>query len=396
MPSGVDAFIDRFSDQPSQYGVLVIGSLVADISCTHTPFSSSTSPVPKHGSSNPAEISQCVGGVAHNTALAAHYLGANVLLCSVLADDAAGRLIREGLIKEGLSCEGIIQLPSSPGVRTGQYVGNYDADKNLIFGMADVGIMEHPSLQDERLWRTLIHSTKPLRVFLDTCFPHSIISYILQYASLVGASVLLGPVSVPRAQLLMEKGSQMLLAAGGDITLTPNAAELSATYQAAVEHKHILPLQEDSNRLLKQRLEGSIAALAEQAVPLMDHFRTILMTCGRNGCLLVQRLNEHDVINCHDEAKQYVFVLGDRSQSVYIKHFPPPKVLADDEIVSVNGAGDSLVGAIVAGGLESQTTARKTPKQMLNADRIRRAQEAAALTMRSFQGVSPEIRTLRQ
>lgn len=191
MPSGIDELIDHLTSQPSRYDILVIGSRVVDVSCTHALFSSSTSSVPKQGPSDPAVISQCVGGVAHNTALAAPYLGANVLLCSVVADDAAGSLIREELSKGGLSCEGIIQLPPSLDVWTGQYVGNYDAEKNLIFGMADVGLMEYPSLQDERLWSTLIHSTKTLRVVLDTCFPHSIISYILKYASHVGASVLL-------------------------------------------------------------------------------------------------------------------------------------------------------------------------------------------------------------
>lgn len=194
----------------------------------------------------------------------------------------------------------------------------------------------------------------------------------------------------------MEKGSQMLLAAGGHITLTPNRTELSAMYQAAVEHNHIRPLQENFSGLLKQRLEASIAALAEQAVPLMNHFRIILTTCGKNGCLLVQKLSDKDVINFVDEAKQYVCVLGDRFRPVYIRHFPPPEVLAGSMTVSVNGAGDSLVGAMIAAGLESQTTASNTPNQVLSADRIRRAQEAAALTMRSFQAVSPEIRVLRQ
>lgn len=396
MPSVVDEFVDRLSNQPSQYDVVVIGSLVADISSTHAPFSSSGPSAPKHGSSNPAVITQCVGGVAHNIALAAHYLGANVLLCSVVADDAAGRTIQEELAKAGLSCSGIIQLPTSLDVRTGQYVGNYDDKKNLLFGMADVTIMQHSSLQDERLWSTLIHATKPLRVVLDTCFSHLIMSYIFENASHVGASVLLEPVSVPRAEDLMARGSQMLWAAGGHITLTPNEAELSAMYQAAIEHTHVRPLQKQFRELLKQQLEAPLAALAEQAVSLVSYFRIILTTCGKDGCLLVQKLSDKDVVNFNDEAKQYVFVLGDQLHPVYIRHFPPPTILAGDEIISVNGAGDSLVGAIVATGLEEIKTPSNTPNRVLGEELIRRVQEAAAITMKSSQAVSPDIKSLRQ
>ena len=181
----------------------------------------------------------------------------------------------------------------------------------------------------------------------------------------------------------MQKGAQMLWAAGGYITLTLNEAELSAIYHAAIDHTHVQPLPMKFSELIEQSLEASIAALAEQAVQLVDYFRIILTTCGENECLLVLKLSDKDVSNLDDEAKQYGFVLGDRFHLVCIRHFPPPEELAGGKVVSINGAGNSLVGTVIAGGLEELRTPPHTRNRLLNADRILGAKEAAAMTMRS-------------
>lgn len=78
--------------------ILVLGSVAVDLSCDYSPkkeISKKWRPetdfsiVPKMHTSNIATISQSVGGVGHNVALAAHRAGSSldVRLHSAVADD---------------------------------------------------------------------------------------------------------------------------------------------------------------------------------------------------------------------------------------------------------------------------------------------------------------------
>lgn len=72
----------------SKADILVAGSVAIDLSCDYSaPASADASPV--LNTSNPACISQSIGGVGHNVALAAHSVSkhARVRLCSMVGDD---------------------------------------------------------------------------------------------------------------------------------------------------------------------------------------------------------------------------------------------------------------------------------------------------------------------
>jgi pseudouridine-5'-phosphate glycosidase/pseudouridine kinase len=73
---------------------VVAGSVALDLSCDYTGTQSGAAgniaDSPLLHTSNPASISQSVGGVGHNVALAAHRSGGGnvkVKLCSVVGDD---------------------------------------------------------------------------------------------------------------------------------------------------------------------------------------------------------------------------------------------------------------------------------------------------------------------
>lgn len=67
--------------------VLVAGSVAVDLSCDYSGRKGDSSP--ELHTSNPAAISQSIGGVGHNVALAAHRASsrATVKLCSLVGDD---------------------------------------------------------------------------------------------------------------------------------------------------------------------------------------------------------------------------------------------------------------------------------------------------------------------
>lgn len=72
----------------SKADILVAGSVALDLSCDYSaPKSGEVAPL-LH-TSNPSFISQSIGGVGHNVALAAHSVSkqARVRLCSMVGDD---------------------------------------------------------------------------------------------------------------------------------------------------------------------------------------------------------------------------------------------------------------------------------------------------------------------
>ena len=87
--------------KPSKSNVFVAGILAVDYSCDHQPRSSTTSALEMH-TSNPARISQSLGGVGHNVARAASLMGSNVRFCSAVGDDLSGKAALAALSQEGL------------------------------------------------------------------------------------------------------------------------------------------------------------------------------------------------------------------------------------------------------------------------------------------------------
>jgi len=71
--------------------ILVAGSVALDLSCDYAGNGAKTAKQmsPSLHTSNPACISQSVGGVGHNVALAAHKISRDtkVRLCSMVGDD---------------------------------------------------------------------------------------------------------------------------------------------------------------------------------------------------------------------------------------------------------------------------------------------------------------------
>lgn len=83
-PSPVSAA--AVDEKPVKADVLVAGSIALDLSCDYASQKpGDTAPHPHV--SNPAAISQSVGGVGHNVALAAHRAGSEVSFCSLIGDD---------------------------------------------------------------------------------------------------------------------------------------------------------------------------------------------------------------------------------------------------------------------------------------------------------------------
>lgn len=128
--------------------------------------------------------------------------------------------------------------------------------------------------------------------------------------------------------------------------------------------------------------------IPQQAIKLLPFFPTILVKLGPEGVLLVKLLPA-DAPELYDE-KEREYVLARNSTGgdvggVYIRLFRPERVLEGDEIVSVNGIGDTFAGAVAVGMSKGEKVQRV----------VGVAQRAAGESLKSRESVSPGLKELR-
>lgn len=400
--------------QVEKADVMVAGSLAIDLSCDFTPFENEQAliaPVPH--TSNPAVIGQSLGGVGHNVALAAKYVGSDVLFCSVVADDLSGRAALASLGKEGLSTAGIQVLPSTPGTRTAQYVAINDAKKDLLVAMADMGIVELPEqqLDFEGLWEPLLERTKPAWVVVDANWHPEVLKKWTTIARKHGARVAFEPVSTAKSRRPFGRDATGACAAIGPKQVVPNHAislacpnrlELTSMYAAARETDlfesqgwwAVIDAMNLSPTGSRERLVYvTSAALVDEGIPqqsiqLLPFIPCIITKLGEAGALLTQLLPPGDPRLTDPEYAPYILARTHVSDApfggIYMRLFPPAVNLSPEDVVSVNGAGDTLLGVTVAGLAKKGDAARVE-------DVISVAQEASRRTLTSAGGVSQEL-----
>lgn len=404
---------------PPSADVLVAGSLAIDLSCDYIPFGDErvhVAPVPH--TSNPAVIGQSLGGVGHNVAVAASYVGSKVLFCSVVADDLSGRAALASLEKEGLSTAGIQVLPSTPGARTAQYVAINDANKDLLVAMADMGIVELPEdkLDIEGFWEPLIEASKPRWVVLDANWHPEVLKKWSSLARKHGARVAFEPVSTAKSRRLFGRDATGAGAAIGPTQTVPNHAvslacpnrlELAAMYAAAREGLlfespswwSIIDAMNLSPAGSRERLVAATSpalvdeGLPQQSIQLLPFIPCLVTKLGEAGALLTQLLPAGDPRLTDPEYAPYILARAAPSADapfggVYMRLFAPGTILTPDDVVSVNGAGDTLLGVTVAGLAKSDSAARVE-------DILPVAQEASRRTLSNAGGVSRELIGLR-
>lgn len=393
--------------------VLVAGSLAIDLSCDYTPFGDEgiqVAPVPH--TSNPAVIGQSLGGVGHNVALAASSVGSKVLFCSVVADDLSGRAALSSLEKEGLSTTGIQILPPASGARTAQYVAINDANKDLLVAMADMGIVELPEqqLSFDKFWEPLLERTKPKWVVVDANWRPDVVAKWSTLARKHGARVAFEPVSTAKSRRLFGRDASGVNAAIGPAQTVPNNAislacpnriELAAMYAAAretllfespewwsvIDAIGLSPA--GSRERLAALTSGALVdeGIPQQTIQLLPFIPCLVTKLGEAGALLTQLLPAGDSRLTDPEYAPYILARSSPLSEVsfggvYMRLLPPDATLAPQDVVSVNGAGDTLLGVVVAGlakgGLHIE-------------DILPIAQEASRRTLTSAGGVSKEL-----
>ena len=389
--------------------VIVAGSLAIDLSCDHIQQSTENlSSQPLLHTSNPASITQTLGGVGQNVATALHYLGSSLRLCSSVADDIAGSTALNILAERGLQTAGIQKL--GPGFKTAQYVAINDAQKHMVLAMADMNILEDTSGAFDSLWKPHLEICKPKWLIVDANWHSKTLRQWLDAAKASGAKVAYEPVSAAKSRRVFPANFQSnasLAAVPNHLVdlATPNALELSSMHGAASDAG--LFDREDWWRVIDSiglSTAGSREKLAsltnellvdqgapQQSIRLLPFIPCILTTMGPDGVLMTQMLRPGDNRLTLPEAAPYILSRSTDGNSiiggVYMRLFPPVETVSSEEIVSVNGVGDTFLGVIIAGLTEEK------PRSIV--DLVDIAQRGSVMTLKSKEAVSPEVSMLR-
>ncbi|KAK4689205.1 pseudouridylate synthase / pseudouridine kinase, partial [Tremellales sp. Uapishka_1] len=324
--------------------VLVFGSAALDITSTST-----TALVPN--TTTPGTIFLSPGGVARNIAEATQNLLAPhaVQLVAMIGQDSPGRLLKVEMEQTGLRTDGFVTVDQ--GARTAGCTLVLEGG-DLVGGVADMEIVH---LMTEKTIIESIQKHLPEMVVFDLNLSQDLIATLLQTAQALHIPTFCDPTSVPKLSKLIA----LLPTLTDPLThIAPNLLELDMLHDALSE-QDTWEYINDLNLLadFRSRMEKYTKApcrkwiaehgVIQKGIKLLPFVQELWVKAGKNGLLhmcIATKLPR--LIN--DSALVHGLEGKLKGQHLVVRHWDAPKIDAAD-IVSTTGAGDTLVGGIVAG-----------------------------------------------
>ncbi|KAI9500213.1 Indigoidine synthase A like protein-domain-containing protein [Coemansia spiralis] len=362
------------ASQTKPHPLLVIGGAAIDLTSRINASARSSGTVSE--TSYPGTVELSVGGVGQNIARAAHLLGANPFLISAVGHDAHGQTIRVSMEELGMSTS-FLQYPGEH-ARTAVYSAFYGPDGNLIAAVADMDINGMLSAQQIE---EAFGSLAPCVVGLDGNLSVLVLSNAITLAAHHKSCVVFEPTSVPKctgilnALSFIKRSDTMENADGLVQIITPNKLELEEMAEVAVEIELVesRPLADTVEEIaaMHYTLDPSII---RDALTLFPLFPIQIIKLGEKGVAVVSPMPT-------------------RKTKPVIRHIPANK---PNLIINSNGAGDSLVGALLALLYTKQVTVSSKRHLDLEPQEIDHmatlAQKASVLSLESPLAVSDKLK----
>ncbi|KZT30599.1 indigoidine synthase A-like protein [Neolentinus lepideus HHB14362 ss-1] len=399
---------------PPQADLAILGASAIDISAHPHP----SADLQAH-STSPGSIALSLGGVARNVAEAAFRLSSPppaspVALVSPVGQDAFGRVLLDELARIGMRTDGLVRAG-----RTAVCNMVMDAKGGLVGGVADMGGVE--TLQGEEALEAL-QKLAPRIVALDANLRPDTISAVVRWCREHGIKTFFEPTSVTKSTAILSAIASSLTSSSStphDSPVTfasPNLLELKHLYQTARSDTYDLTahpawwhtvdafslgaeFRMDLEHLARREPALGFlvdSGVAQMAVNLLPFFRHLIVKCGEVGVVVAMRTNAAaspawagERSNVHARCVVAHGKTG-AGEIVVLKHLPAANV-DPGTIVNVTGAGDSLVGSILASLVRNQS-AFEDPKTMNEV--IDLAQQSAVMTLQSANAVSPLLSNL--
>ncbi|CAK9439023.1 uncharacterized protein LODBEIA_P32470 [Lodderomyces beijingensis] len=393
--------------------ILVVGSVALDTAAT---LGSDT----KMHDSNIGTITNSIGGVGYNIALASKYIYPSTRFMSRIGKDVSGDTISSEVQSQMSSV-----LTTGEG-RSAQYVCTHDSQGELIVACADMSIIEEAAFADDVIRE--LNRSNPKIVVLDCNLSSESLNRIISQRAqrLDGGesppSVIIEPTSYVKAQRLGQV--QLAVFPHNAVKLiTPTVQELSGMFNSMSRAgkfeclDHWFPVVDamSINGLMREklaRLDSKYklnlvsSGVLQQSFHLLPYFQNIIVKLGSKGVLSIGlAANIHDLKSIPTTSPYLPasIITNDPNSKigVVVEYYPVAKENENLQVVNVTGAGDTLVG-FLAGKL-AQVAAHSPNENWLNSEilsceqvwnrweHIHKAQSASGLTLQSTKAVSPEI-----
>ncbi|KAI6153632.1 indigoidine synthase A-like protein [Pisolithus tinctorius] len=400
--------------------IVVVGCAAVDITSKvqQTPtFSQNTT--------HPGKLTLTLGGVARNIAEAAHRVLAGsedqnsaTLLMAPVGEDIFGRLITDLTRSMGMRTDGLSLVPSQQSAVCNVVL---DSQGGLETGIADMDLSQ--------LWKgsevfSVLRHHRPRLLVLDGNISSETMTAIVAEATTSNIEVFFEPTSVAKSTRILPviaanlgRTSQSLISYA-----SPNLLELGHLYEEArttfdlMSHDHWWRVVDGFSLGSSFRMEldqlgrapvsdkapelGDLSFLVnkgvvQMAINLLPFFQHLVIKCGEHGVVVVMRLGHANVGNWSMERSnlqgRYIVAHSQVSaETIVVQHFPPIHI-PPGAVVNTTGAGDTLVGTLLA-------MLVRNPKTFLDVVALRNAidisQQAATLTLQSSSAVSPLLSSL--
>jgi len=399
--------------------LVVIGSAAVDVVSQANAISDTNG---SHGrqSTSPGIVSLHLGGVGRNIAEAAYRVSTSrfqaqpsaTVLVSSVGDDAFGRFLLEEMRKIGVRTDGVMTAHQRSAVCNMVL----DSSGNLIGGVADMDIIK--SIQPETVVSQII-KYDPAIVAMDANVSPDVLSAVIQHCNEAKITTFFEPTSVIKSVSILPAISSALgsNSHGSPVKFaSPNLLELAELYSSTntdpwdltshdywwrtIDNFSIGTEFRSSLEQLARQDAGSKGGrtlsflvdqgVAQMAINLLPFFQHLVIKCGDLGVLLAMRFpadNPTAWAGERSDVRRRQIIAHGKSEIVVIKHYPA-HTIDPQHTVSVTGAGDSLVGAVLAALIQNQS-AFNNPESLDAA--IELGQSAAIETLRSPFAVSPSL-----
>lgn len=337
----------------SSVNLLVVGSVALDtISTIRTQT--------KLKDSNIGKITNSIGGVGYDLALASSYVSNTTKFISRVGDDVAGETISRQIEEKG-----IIKLNLTRGLgSSAQYSCVHDSKGDLIVACADMSIIEDSEFAQSVIDE--INHTQPKLVLMDcNLSPESIGNLIEHFqGQTTSPDFIIEPTSYIKAQRL-SKVKWNTFPHNRVKLVTPTIQELNTLYESMEKSQlfdldHWFPVLDAMNidasmRESLTKLDASLYSrgVFQQAFHLLPFFQNILVKLGDRGVMLISLVINHKDLKSIPTTSTYkpsATITNDVSSKlgVVVEYFDIPRQNRNLSVVNVTGAGDTMVGYLAA------------------------------------------------
>ncbi|KAG9314320.1 indigoidine synthase A-like protein [Chiua virens] len=370
-------------------------------------------------STYPGKVSVSLGGVARNIAEATHRIiagstrkDAGTLLVAPVGDDEFGKLISTMTDSIGMRTDGLVTVKSRQSAVCNLLL---DSQGELQCGVAAMDLL-HVWEAEQVL--SILRDQPPELLAIDGNVSSDLLTTHCNSLLGDGYPNILAPRIFPAITTNFAKSTQSVIS-----FVSPNLLELAQLYQDArntfdlMSQEHWWSIidsfelgsefRSDLAQLAKTKVSDTVSDLgtlsfmadggiAQMAVNLLPFFQHIVIKCGKLGVLVVMRLDRGEATTAWASQRsnlrdRRIVVHSNSDAIVIIQHFAPLQITTDAPLNST-GAGDSLVGALLA-TLARDPHAFHRPSTFLEALDV--AQQAAVLTLESPHAVSPLLSSLK-